>query len=139
MSRNYTDRQMLGAAVRRLNKHLATRPVTRAEAQQYAASERAAATALREMSAGLPQTPSISSMIERGERGQHVIAMGHELGRAENARVKEAGRLENDARRHDLRAESWDTVAAAPEGAVWEATRDELTGRVEYYRSLISA
>lgn len=131
-----TDRQMFAAAVRRLNEHLSTRPATRIEAAQIATREREQAAALRTQAAALPRTPSISSMIERGERGQHVIEMGHELGRAENARVKERSSLENDARCHDLRAESWDTVAATAEGAVWEATRKEFEDRVEFYRAL---
>ena len=110
--RNLTNQHMLTAAKRALAQHRSMRPATPAEAAAIAADYRSKEVSALAAAEELSGTPWPEDSVR-------------------------AARLRNDALAYRLHAESWERVAAAPEGEAYRATEAELIARVEYYARLV--
>lgn len=130
MIRPLSTRKMLLAAQRKLDSHLETRPASAAQAAAIAADERRREADLLAAAKELATFEPIPTGIGPGPR---TIAIKHESARAHCRNLQEAGRLEQRSIGHRLAAESWERIAAEPEGETWERTRRELIQCVEFY------
>lgn len=135
--KSLTDRDMLRAAERALEAHLASRPASRSEAQQLADEFRAAAT--RHIRSAEALEGCAPPTADAFGRGPWVPDERSAANRAHTRDLQEAGRLRQMAVKATGKAEAWDLVAGGPEGAAWEMTRAEYQARVDYYRGLIEA
>lgn len=134
-----TDRDMLAAAERALREHMALRPATSQELAAQAAAEDEEAARLESADELLPKTPTISECIAVGERGEHVIAMQHQLGQVENRRVKDTMERKRLAAGCRMRAAALRDAASLGDGEQYTRTLGELQARVEFYAQRVEA
>jgi hypothetical protein len=113
-----TDLQMLNAARKALANHRRLRPATTAEAVVIADDH-------RQQEDDLLYT------------AQQCFAMSTAIG-GESELVKAGLQAKTLAVGARLQAESWDRVAARPEGDAYRETEAALMARVEYYTGLVA-
>jgi len=117
-----TDEAMLKAAQRRLAEHLNTRPATRAEAAVIHEQFYREADACLQMA---DEWRALSLQSINGPWGAYTDA------------IKEAARCKADASKLMLAAKAWECPGEDMRLA-WEAARDELQDRVDYYSRLVA-
>lgn len=125
MKKPISNLQMLLAARRRLAEHMQTVPATAAQAAELAEFYERKAEECRAQAAGY-----VGTATEFYETDLPGVA-----GARANYRLKLSMELERSAAHYDLHADAWRTST----DATWDATRDELQGRVDYYEALVRA
>lgn len=143
--RRLTDHQMLRAAQRRLDEHLSTRPATAAEAAEIRRGLLAEAAAYREAAGSYREIRySPHDLRRRVEVGRTVTGemITRPLWPTIYSEIRETrqerNRLEHFAKQAEMHAHAW-ICEGEDLSDVWESTRDELQGRVDYYRGLITS
>lgn len=135
MRKQLTDQVMLTAAKKRLAEHLETRPATKAEADEIRQSYLNSAERLEQAAVDVVYRPKTAAEIGRGK---HAVAAQHAEGIMHSQSLTEAGRLRQQAGTERLRAAAWECEGDDMTD-VWEQTRQELQGRVDYYQRLVDA
>lgn len=125
MRKPISNLQMLLAARRRLAEHMQTVPATAAQAADITEFYERKAEECRAKAADLFEN---STEFHEGEQPGTA-------GLRANYRVKASLELRNCAAHYDLHADAWRKST----DATWDATRDELQARVDYYESLVRA
>lgn len=138
MRRPLTDEVMLRAAKKRLAEHLETRPATKQEAGEIrddflamARNFRDDAEVHRQRARGV--LPDFEVRQTEGVIWIWVRPFGYST-----ANLKEAGFLENEARKCEMQAAAWE-CPDADMTQVWEQARQEFEQRVAYYQQLVDA